>query len=75
MEISKSTKSLFWLNFRAAIQTALGAFLFLIALVLTSFSEFLISLVFFGLSIFFFIRGRIARLDYKRKSGYIIYGN
>ena len=74
MRVSKSTKSLFWLNFKAAIQTALGFFLILIGLFLFFIKEFLICLVFFGASVFFLIRGRIARLDYERKSGYIIYG-
>ncbi len=74
MRISRSSKSLFWLNFIAAIQTALGLFLVLIGLFLFFIKEFLISLVPFGLSIFFLIRGRIARLDYERKSGYIVYG-
>lgn len=74
MKISKSTKSLFWQNFLAVMQMILGVNLLGISLILLVFQKFLIGFLLMGAGIYFGIRGKMRRLDYKRKTGYIIYG-
>ncbi len=73
MKIDKDSKSLFWQNFLASLQIVFGVLLFFVFSVLLAFNKFLISLVPLGISIFFVINGGMRRLDYKRKSGYIIH--
>lgn len=74
MKVAQSSKNLFWLNFAAMLQMTLGVILLLVSLVLIAFDKLLISLIPIIAGVFLIIKGKIARLDYKRKSGYIIYG-
>ncbi len=70
--ISQKTKSLFWLNVKGVIFQSLGWFLILISLFIFFFS-WIVAIILIGVSIFLLIKGHQQRLEFKLKSGYIVY--
>jgi len=74
MKINKSTKSLFWQNIIANILMISGGILILVSLFLIISNKFLIGFSLIVAGSIFIIKGKMRRLDYERKSGYIIYG-
>ena len=72
MKVDKYNKSLFWQKVFSNINKSLGSSLIIIGIVLLFFNL-IIAIILIGIGIFLLIKGGQQRLDYKRKSGYIIH--
>ncbi len=70
--ISQKTKSLFWLNVSSGTYRFFGGFLIICGLI-TLFFNLIIAIILIGLSIFLLIKGHQQRLEFKLRSGYIVY--
>ncbi len=73
MRIDKYNKSLYWQNFIGNMQVILGALFLMASMFFFIIGEGIWYLIFIPIAIYFFISGNQRRLDYKRKSGYMIY--
>lgn len=70
--VSRKTQSLFWLNIKSLFNCGMGGILIFISLFLffVHWGFFILSC---GLGIFLLIVGNQQKLEYKMKSGYIVY--
>lgn len=70
--VSQKTKNLFWLNVKSRAYQFVGGFLIISSLI-TFFFNWFLAIVLIVVSIFLLIKGNQQMLEYKIRSGHILY--